>query len=140
MRNKALIPAAVAAAFIAVPAWAGDAWQPIAIQAFQNEAGASTWLPNCAGKDGGHFDPPKDVAKITDAALDEDVSCVRFSYEGKIYFVREPAVQHSGAKGSTLKACDKEIASAQRTGSIGRPLGETEAVTMGAGEKVKCHK
>lgn len=116
-----------------------EEWQPVTIQAFLNESGAATWLQNCAGKDGGRIAVgAKDLDKITSAKLDEDRSCVRFDFQNQTYFVRESAVQHSATKQSTAKACGNEQMAAAKS-SLTASYGTTEAATMGAGEKPKCH-
>lgn len=142
MRWKSLEIASVAASLMlaaAAPAMAEDSWQPITIQAFLNEAGAATWLRNCAGKDGGRIAVgTQDLGKISNAQLDEDRSCVRFDFQNQTYFVRESAVQHSATKQSTAKACGKEETAAAKS-SLTASYGTTEAATMGAGEKPKCH-
>ncbi|HWA91370.1 MAG TPA: hypothetical protein VG889_15145 [Rhizomicrobium sp.] len=118
-------------------------WQPVQITSFLKEA--STWMPNCSGKDGGRiFIAPGDIGGITDAALDEDLSCVKFNFRGKPYFVRETVVEQVGAaKRSSVGACQydgarKSLRGMTKLGAISSSGSSHEATTMGAGETVQC--
>ena len=114
------------------PALAASAdWKPIHIKSFLSDQGPLEWTADCGAKTTDHFAPVKAMSALTDAALNETLSCVAFTYQGQRYWVREPAVDHDHPATATIKACDGEIAAAQQTGA-------TEGATMGVGSGHKC--
>jgi hypothetical protein len=130
--TRAFRLAASLAVFLSPLPAAADSWQPVAITSFLKEA--PTWMPNCAGKDGGRlFVSTTDIGQVKDAALNEDLSCVKFSFRGKSYFVRETVVEQTGAKHSSVGACQ------YTTASLGMSASAHEGTTMGAGEGVRCN-
>lgn len=126
MNRKFLVSCLIA--MLPVPA-AADSWQPVTITSFLKQA--PTWAQNCAVKDGGHIlVGPNEIGDIFDAALNEDLSCVKFTFRNQTFYVRETVVEQTGAKHSSVGPC--------QYANLGSSTSSHEGSTMGASEAVKC--
>ena len=117
----------------AAPAAAEEGrWEPTQITGFARNGSVATWSENCSARlPGTIVISGPDMKKIENAAVNDELSCVRFRYQGENYFVREIAITHSGAKSVSTSVCDKVAAE----GATARP-GMTQAGVMGNGAAV----
>jgi len=92
---------------------------------FNNPQGAKQWEPGCTGSAKPDRINPSNVKDIHDAFLYPN-GCVKFTYDRQVYWVKETAVVHDGAKSSVTNVCERVAA--------GQGAGQTvEAATMGMG-------
>lgn len=106
-----------------------DGWSEVVIKGFFMQE-PSTWTDNCTSKLDQRFTHSEAMVNKT-AQWNEELSCIKFIYDGTPIYVRSSAIDHTGAHTATISACDRDIASAQssrsKTGS-----------TMGMGSQQKC--
>ncbi|HEX2592717.1 MAG TPA: hypothetical protein VHL34_14540, partial [Rhizomicrobium sp.] len=64
-----------------------------------------TYGAECAGPSNGVFANVKDTKTFTGVSIDEDINCVKFTYNGAEYFVHATQVAHPPLGAITVDAC-----------------------------------
>jgi hypothetical protein len=127
---KHLLHATLSVLSLAVPVAAQEGrWAPTEITGFARNGSAATWSENCSTRLPDSIAiAGADMKKIENAALNDELSCVRFGYQGKSYFVREISITHTGSRAVSASVCDKVKAE----GATAK-LGATQTGVMGNG-------
>jgi len=119
---------------LTAPALAASGWEDTTIQQFTATNGPREWAPNCASMLPGRLAITNDdLGKVSNAAVNDNLSCLRFDYQGTTYYTRTTSAETSVTKHSTSNICATLMAE-NGSGT------HVEAATMGEGEKVDQKK